>query len=107
MASICAVISHVREEEIGPNSLGGLGNVDLSFRKKGTYKDRFLEHETSKSAERLWVDAIAMPEILEHTSRDPFNASCLIMESRLFTKYYITEVDSVTTPDSNNIGSKR
>lgn len=83
MTSNCAVISHLREEKLGLDSPSDLSNVDLSFRKKGIHKGRFLEHATSKTEERLWVDAIAMPKTLEHTSRDPlssaFNSSCLIM----------------------------
>lgn len=68
MDSGYAVMSHVWEETMGWNSPDGFGKVDLSLRKKGIYRGHFLKFFEKCGAEWLWVDVIAMPEILEDMS---------------------------------------
>ena len=68
MTSGYTVMSHVWEETMGWNGPSGFGKVDLSLRKKGIGRSHFLKFFNKCGAEWLWVDVIAMPEILEDMS---------------------------------------
>lgn len=63
-----AVMSHVWAETMGWNSPKGFGPVELSVRKRGIYLDHFWRFFMRCDAEWLWVDVIAMPEVLEDMS---------------------------------------
>ncbi|WYZ38406.1 hypothetical protein EsH8_III_000320 [Colletotrichum jinshuiense] len=65
MTSGYSVMSHVWEETMGWNSPEGFGKVDLALRKKGIHKTHFLKFFERCGATWLWVDVLAMPEILE------------------------------------------
>lgn len=60
-----AVMSHVWGETMGWQRKDGWGAVDLSLRKMGIAKQHFLKFFDRCEAEWLWVDVIAMPEVLE------------------------------------------
>jgi len=59
------VMSHVWEEIMGWTSPQGFGKVDLSLRKRGIHKSHFLAFFDRCNSDWLWVDVIAMPEVLE------------------------------------------
>ena len=63
-----AVMSHVWGQTMGWNGPSGIGPVDLSLRRRGIYFDHFLKFFMRCDAEWLWVDFIAMPEVLEDMS---------------------------------------
>ncbi|KAK1983983.1 monocarboxylate transporter [Colletotrichum cereale] len=63
-----SVMSHVWEETMGWNSPEGFGKVDLSLRKKGIHKSHFRKFFDRCGATWLWVDVLAMPEVLEDMS---------------------------------------
>lgn len=63
-----AVMSHVWAETMGWNAPNGFGPVDLSLRKRGIYFDHFSKFFMRCDADWLWVDVIAMPEVLEDMS---------------------------------------
>ncbi|KAK2010952.1 monocarboxylate transporter [Colletotrichum eremochloae] len=63
-----SVMSHVWEETMGWNSPEGFGKVDLSLRKKGIHKAHFRKFFDRCGATWLWVDVLAMPEVLEDMS---------------------------------------
>ncbi|KAK6218860.1 monocarboxylate transporter [Colletotrichum tabaci] len=63
-----SVMSHVWEETMGWNSPEGFGKVDLSLRKKGIHKAHFQKFFDRCGATWLWVDVLAMPEVLEDMS---------------------------------------
>lgn len=62
------VMSHVWAETMGWNGPNGFGPVELSVRKEGIFFDHFLKFFMRCKAEWLWVDVIAMPEVLEDMS---------------------------------------
>ena len=68
MTSGYAVMSHVWAETMGWNAPNGFGPVDLSLRRRGIYFDHFLRFFMRCDAEWVWVDVIAMPEVLEDMS---------------------------------------
>ncbi|KAJ0164405.1 hypothetical protein CTA2_1060 [Colletotrichum tanaceti] len=63
-----SVMSHVWEETMGWNSPEGFGKVDLSLRRKGIHKAHFRKFFDRCGATWLWVDVLAMPEVLEDMS---------------------------------------
>ncbi|KAK2029154.1 monocarboxylate transporter [Colletotrichum zoysiae] len=63
-----SVMSHVWEETMGWNSPEGFGKVDLSLRKRGIHKAHFRKFFDRCGATWLWVDVLAMPEVLEDMS---------------------------------------
>lgn len=63
-----AVMSHVWAETMGWNGPSGFGPVDLSVRRRGIHFTHFLKFFMRCDAEWLWVDVIAMPEVLEDMS---------------------------------------
>ncbi|OHW98171.1 putative monocarboxylate transporter [Colletotrichum incanum] len=68
MTSGFSVMSHVWGETMGWNSPEGFGKVDLSLRKKGIHRTHFLKFFDRCNATWLWVDVLAMPEVLEDMS---------------------------------------
>ncbi|CCF45944.1 hypothetical protein CH063_14857 [Colletotrichum higginsianum] len=68
MADGYSVMSHVWEETMGWNSPEGFGKVDLSLRRKGIHKAHFHKFFDRCGATWLWVDVLAMPEVLEDMS---------------------------------------
>jgi hypothetical protein len=58
-------MSHVWGETMGWQRKDGWGAVDLSLRKMGIAKQHFLRFFDRCEAEWLWVDVLAMPEVLE------------------------------------------
>ncbi|KAK1572721.1 monocarboxylate transporter [Colletotrichum navitas] len=65
MPSGYSVMSHVWEETMGWKGPGGLEKLDLSLRKRGVPKAHFVKFFDRCGATWLWVDVIAMPEVLE------------------------------------------
>lgn len=59
------VMSHVWSETMGWHTSRGFGPLDLSLRKQGISRRHFLKFFDRCEAEWLWVDVIAMPEVLE------------------------------------------
>ena len=64
------VMSYVWAEIMGWQSKQGFGPVDISLRKKGIHYFHFLKFFDRCNCEWLWVDLIAMPEVLEDMSAD-------------------------------------
>ncbi|CZR58591.1 uncharacterized protein PAC_08483 [Phialocephala subalpina] len=62
------VMSHVWGETLGWQRKDGWGPVDLSLRKMGLAREHFLRFFDRCDEEWLWVDVIAMPEVLEDMS---------------------------------------
>lgn len=60
-----AVMSHVWGETMGWQSPDSWGPVDFSLRKMGLARQHFLRFFDRCEEEWLWVDVIAMPEVLE------------------------------------------
>lgn len=60
-----AAMSHVWGETMGWQSKDSWGAVELSLRKMGLARQHFLRFFDLCEAEWLWVDVIAMPEVLE------------------------------------------
>ncbi|KAK2051551.1 hypothetical protein LY76DRAFT_610534 [Colletotrichum caudatum] len=65
MTSGYSVMSHVWEETMGLHGPKGLGKLDLILRKRGIAKEHFLRFYDRCGATWLWVDVVAMPEVLE------------------------------------------
>ncbi|KAK2044859.1 hypothetical protein LZ31DRAFT_553836 [Colletotrichum somersetense] len=65
MTSGYSVMSHVWEETMGLHGPKGFGKLDLSLRKRGIAKAHFLRFYDRCGSTWLWVDVIAMPEVLE------------------------------------------
>ncbi|KAI9657116.1 MAG: hypothetical protein M1821_003282 [Bathelium mastoideum] len=63
-------MSYVWTEIMGWQSKQGFGPVDISLRKKGIHYEHFLKFFDRCNCEWLWVDLIAMPEVLEDMSSD-------------------------------------
>lgn len=63
-----AVMSHVWGETMGWQRKDGWGAVDLSLRRMGIARQHFLRFFDRCESEWLWVDVIAMPEVLEDMS---------------------------------------
>ncbi|EFQ34204.1 monocarboxylate transporter [Colletotrichum graminicola M1.001] len=63
-----SVMSHVWEETMGWNNPEGFGKVDLSLRKKGIHKAHFRKFFDRCGVMWLWMDVLAMPEVLEDMS---------------------------------------
>jgi hypothetical protein len=63
-----AVMSHVWAETMGWQRPDGWGSVDISLRKMGLSRAHFLRFFDRCEEEWLWVDVIAMPEVLEDMS---------------------------------------
>ncbi|KAM3087014.1 hypothetical protein ACMFMG_001123 [Clarireedia jacksonii] len=64
------IMSHVWEETMGWNSPSGFGNVDLSLRKKGISHGHFIKFFERCNSTWLWVDILAMPEVLEDMNEE-------------------------------------
>ncbi|KAK1998835.1 hypothetical protein LX36DRAFT_539805, partial [Colletotrichum falcatum] len=60
-----SVMSHVWEETMGWKGPNGVAKLDLGLRKRGIPKEHFLRFFDRCDAPWLWVDVIAMPEVLE------------------------------------------
>ena len=60
-----AVMSHVWAETMGWQRVDGWRPVELSLRKLGLPRSHFLRFFDHCQEEWLWVDVIAMPEVLE------------------------------------------
>jgi hypothetical protein len=60
-----AVMSHVWAETMGWQRPDSWGPVDISLRKMGLSRTHFLRFFDRCQEEWLWVDVIAMPEVLE------------------------------------------
>jgi hypothetical protein len=60
-----AVMSHVWDETMGWQSPKGWGPVELPVRQRGVARGHFLRFFNRCDAEWLWVDVIAMPQVLE------------------------------------------
>ncbi len=63
-----AVMSHVWGETMGWQRKDGWGPVDLSLRKMGLAREHFLRFFDRCEEEWLWVDVLALPEVLEDMS---------------------------------------
>lgn len=63
-----AVMSHVWGETMGWQRPDGWGPVDISLRKMGLSRTHFLRFFDRCEEKWLWVDVIAMPEVLENMS---------------------------------------
>jgi hypothetical protein len=61
-------MSHVWAETMGWQRVDGWGPVELSLRKMGLSRSHFLRFFDRCQEEWLWVDVIAMPEVLEDIS---------------------------------------
>jgi len=61
-------MSHVWAETMGWQRVDGWGPVDISLRKMGLARAHFLRFFDRCQEEWLWVDVIAMPEVLEDMS---------------------------------------
>jgi hypothetical protein len=68
MTSGYTVMSHVWEETLGWMSPTAFGKVDLSLRKMGVARSHFLRFFDRCNSTWLWVDFLAIPEILEDMS---------------------------------------
>ncbi|TQN66119.1 hypothetical protein CSHISOI_09301 [Colletotrichum shisoi] len=65
MKSGYSAMSHVWEETMGWSGPQGSGKLDSRARTKGIHKSHFAKFFNRCGATWLWVDALAMPEILE------------------------------------------
>ncbi|KIN07092.1 hypothetical protein OIDMADRAFT_174120 [Oidiodendron maius Zn] len=63
-----AIMSHVWGETMGWQALTAWGPVDISVRRRGISREHFLRFFDRCESEWLWVDVIAMPEVLEDMS---------------------------------------